>query len=74
MLGDRQAGCSESRHAPYQWSRNPVYLLNSLWLLGTLAAAHGLMTWAVIPREERYLERKFGAEYLKYKANVRRWF
>jgi protein-S-isoprenylcysteine O-methyltransferase Ste14 len=74
------------RSGPYRWSRNPIYLafsilqlgiacwLNSLWLLGTLAAAHGLMTWAVIPREERYLERKFGAEYLEYKASVRRWF
>jgi protein-S-isoprenylcysteine O-methyltransferase Ste14 len=73
------------RSGPYRWSRNPIYLafsvlqlgiacwLNSLWLLGTLAAALGLMTWAVIPREERYLERKFGAEYLEYKANVRRW-
>lgn len=73
------------RSGPYQWSRNPVYLafsvlqlgiacwLNSLWVLGTLAAALGLMTWVVIPREERYLERKFGAEYLEYKANVRRW-
>lgn len=74
------------RSGPYQWSRNPIYLafsvlqlgiacwLNSLWVLGTLAAALGLMTWVVIPREERYLERKFGAEYLEYKANVRRWF
>lgn len=74
------------RSGAYQWSRNPIYLafsvlqlgiacwLNSLWVLGTLAAALGLMTWVVIPREERYLERKFGAEYLEYKANVRRWF
>ncbi|MGH8740034.1 MAG: methyltransferase family protein [Burkholderiales bacterium] len=73
------------RAGPYQWSRNPVYLafcvlqlgiacwLNSLWVLGTLAAALGLMAWVVIPREERYLERKFGAEYLEYKAKVRRW-
>lgn len=73
------------RSGPYRWSRNPIYLafcvlqlgiacwLNSLWVLGTLAAVFGLMTWVVIPREERYLERKFGAEYLEYKANVRRW-
>jgi len=73
------------RCGPYQWSRNPIYLafsvlqlgiacwLNSLWVLGTLVAALGLMTWVVIPREERYLESKFGAEYYEYKANVRRW-
>jgi protein-S-isoprenylcysteine O-methyltransferase Ste14 len=27
----------------------------------------------VIAREERYLERKFGREYLDYKGGVRRW-
>ena len=27
----------------------------------------------VIAREERYLERKFGSEYLDYKRSVRRW-
>lgn len=70
---------------PYRFSRNPIYLaftvlvlgiacwLNSLWLLGTLAAAVGLMSFVVIPREEQYLERRFGAEYLEYKAKVRRW-
>lgn len=71
---------------PYWFSRNPIYLafsllvlgmacwLNSAWLLGTLAAAVSLMSFVVIPREERYLERRFGAEYLEYRTKVRRWF
>ena len=70
---------------PYWFSRNPIYLafsvlvlgiacwFNSLWLLGTLAVAVSLMSFVVIPREEQYLERQFGAEYLEYKAKVRRW-
>jgi protein-S-isoprenylcysteine O-methyltransferase Ste14 len=70
---------------PYRFSRNPIYLAfsvlvlgiacwrNSVWLLGTLAAAVSLMSFAVIPREERYLQRRFGAEYLDYRAKVRRW-
>lgn len=72
------------RSGPYHFSRNPIYLafsllqlgiaiwVNSLWLLATLVAAVALIH-VVIGREERYLERKFGAEYLAYKASVRRW-
>ena len=70
---------------PYRLSRNPIYLafsglvlgiacwLNSLWLLATLAVSVSLMSFVVIPREERYLEYRFGAEYLEYKRKVRRW-
>ena len=32
-----------------------------------------LVDRGVIEREERYLEGKFGAEYLRYKGKVRRW-
>lgn len=73
------------RTGPYRFSRNPIYLtfslfqlgiaiwVNSVWLLVTLAGAVALMQYVVIPREEQYLERKFGTKYLDYKASVRRW-
>jgi protein-S-isoprenylcysteine O-methyltransferase Ste14 len=73
------------RTGPYRFSRNPIYLafsllqlgigiwVNSLWLLATLVGAVALIHYVVIAREERYLERRFGAQYLDYKASVRRW-
>lgn len=73
------------RTGPYRFSRNPIYLAfsvlqlgiavwtDNLWLIATLALAIVVMTAVVIPREERYLEGKFGAEYLEYKSSVRRW-
>jgi protein-S-isoprenylcysteine O-methyltransferase Ste14 len=73
------------RTGPYSVSRNPIYLafsvlqlgiaiwVNSVWLLATLLGAVALMHYVVIRREEQYLERKFGAQYLDYKASVRRW-
>jgi protein-S-isoprenylcysteine O-methyltransferase Ste14 len=73
------------RAGPYRYSRNPVYLafsllhvglacwINSLWLALTLVPALALMSFVVIPREERYLEKRFPCEYLPYKAAVRRW-
>jgi protein-S-isoprenylcysteine O-methyltransferase Ste14 len=69
----------------YRFSRNPIYLafslfqlgiaiwINSLWLLVTLVGAVGLIHYVVIPREEQYLERRFGAQYSDYKISVRRW-
>ena len=70
---------------PYRFSRNPIYLafsllqlgiaiwVNGLWLLATLGGAVALIHYVVIRREEQYLERRFGAQYLDYKASVRRW-
>jgi protein-S-isoprenylcysteine O-methyltransferase Ste14 len=73
------------RTGPYRFSRNPIYLafsllqlgialsVNSLWLVLTLLAAVAVMSFVVIPREERYLEARFPSEYFPYKASVRRW-
>jgi len=74
------------RTGPYRFSRNPIYVAFSalqvgialcalsLWLLITLVPAVALMSFWVIPREERYLEAQFFSEYLSYKSSVRRWF
>ncbi len=70
---------------PFRFSRNPLYVSLTLCYLGIAIATQAL--WAivllpfvlavirrgVIDREERYLERKFGAEYVRYKERVRRW-
>ena len=70
---------------PFRYSRNPSYLAlallytgiavlrNSLWAILLLPVVVGVMQREVIGREERYLERTFGEEYLDYKTSVRRW-
>jgi protein-S-isoprenylcysteine O-methyltransferase Ste14 len=70
---------------PYRFTRNPLYLSMTLIYSGVTARANALpaalllpvvfhiMRRGVIEREERYLEGKFGDEYLNYKAQVRRW-
>ena len=70
---------------PFRFTRNPLYLSMTLIYGGISALANALppvlllpivqhlMRRGVIEREERYLERKFGDEYLQYKARVRRW-
>src|SRR5690606_2815469 len=73
------------REGPYALSRNPIYLAFTLLQLGiaawvdglavlvTLVPAVALMSLVVIPREERYLEARFPAEYEAYRRDVRRW-
>ena len=70
---------------PFHYTRNPAYLsmtmiytgiaglANALWAILLLPVALLVIQRGVIEREERYLERKFGEEYLRYKAQVRRW-
>jgi protein-S-isoprenylcysteine O-methyltransferase Ste14 len=45
----------------------------ALWVLAPLPLVLLLIDRGVIAREERYLERKFGQEYLDYKGRVSRW-
>ena len=70
---------------PYRLTRNPAYvgmalvylgialLSQALWVLLPLPVVLAIIDRGVIAREERYLERKFGREYLDYKRSVRRW-
>ena len=70
---------------PFRYTRNPGYLAmamiyagiaslaNALWAVLLLPVALLVIQRGVIEREERYLEGKFGEEYLSYKARVRRW-
>jgi protein-S-isoprenylcysteine O-methyltransferase Ste14 len=69
----------------YRITRNPMYLsmllmyagisifLQNAWFLLFLPMLAWLFTiWVIIP-EEKYLEQKFGAQYLDFKGRVRRW-
>jgi len=70
---------------PYRLTRNPGYLgmtltyagiaivWNAPWALVPLPVAIAVIDRGVVAREERYLERKFGARYTDYKRRVRRW-
>lgn len=70
---------------PFRLSRNPLYVsltlcylgiaiaAQSVWALALLPVVLAVMHYGVIHREERYLEGRFGAEYARYRARVRRW-
>jgi len=70
---------------PYRVTRNPAYLgmavtyigiavmSSAPWVLVPLPVVLAVIDRGVIAREERYLERKFGEEYVGYKRTVRRW-
>ena len=70
---------------PFRFTRNPMYLAweiiciaaglsgNTLWPVLMAFPAAVVTGRVVIDKEERYMEQKFGAAYLDYKSQVRRW-
>jgi protein-S-isoprenylcysteine O-methyltransferase Ste14 len=70
---------------PYGLSRNPMYLGGLLILLGFSTSLQNVISYSAaivfflvingmfIPYEEDKMEIELGAEYLAYKARVRRW-
>ncbi len=70
---------------PYRFSRNPIYFGNALfitgigiavgsfWVLASVIVSLFLAYYLAILPEEKYMEEKFGDEYLEYKKAVRRW-
>ena len=73
------------RRGPYRFSRNPMYvslcllqlaislLLNDWIPLLLVSVLLAVLHFGVVLREEAYLERKFGSEYLEFKKSARRW-
>ena len=70
---------------PFRFTRNPLYFggtaayfgmglgFNLIWALILLVPMLFLLSWGIVRREERYLEKKFGETYLAYKQRVPRW-
>jgi protein-S-isoprenylcysteine O-methyltransferase Ste14 len=70
---------------PYKITRNPMYLGLALVYLGIAVAEQSVWALILLPivllviqrraiePEEAFLERRFGADYVRYKASVRRW-
>jgi protein-S-isoprenylcysteine O-methyltransferase Ste14 len=70
---------------PYRLTRNPGYLAlaliysgiailaGALWPLLILVPTLVVIDRGVIAREERYLEAKFGEQYIELRGRTRRW-
>ena len=84
-VNPRQPSLKIVSHGIYSHLRNPMYVGGMTGLLGIILA-FGLewtfvllvigslvLHFGVVLREERYLERKFGEDYRRYKASVPRY-
>ena len=81
----REATTALVQAGPFRYTRNPAYVAFTLTYLGVslLAGARWplillpvvlvIVDRGVIRREERYLEERFGSDYIGYQQRVRRW-
>ena len=70
---------------PYRFTRNPMYVSLTLLYAGVATLYQSVWAWLLLPLvvlyidrrvirpEERFLESRFGADYVRYCAQVRRW-
>ena len=72
---------------PFAYVRNPLYVGNMLTYVGIGIMSNALFPWLILAaalwfafqyyqivmREEEFLEKEFGAEYLEFKRNVPRF-
>ncbi len=70
---------------PFRFSRNPIYLADTVAYFGATLLIHSwwpllvlpgillVMRRKVIDREERYLTERFGNAYREYQLRVHRW-
>ena len=69
----------------YRFTRNPMYLgmmllhagvaliAGNQWTAAAIVPVFLILNFYVIGREEAYLKRRFGAAYISYCSQVRRW-
>lgn len=69
---------------PYRFTRNPMYLGHLIFMVGLVITFHSWLAVAILAvnawwfdrrvrEDERALEARFGADYVAFKARVKRW-
>lgn len=81
----RKATSALVTNGPFRLTRNPGYLSlaliyagvavlgDALWAFASLVPTLLIIDRGVIRREERYLQRKFDEDYVRYMSQTRRW-
>jgi heme exporter protein D len=69
---------------PYRFTRNPMYLGHLIFMLGLAITFNSWLALAILVanavwfhrrvlEDEIHMEQRFGADYVAYKADVKRW-